>query len=879
MNGPLPRGADVAAYSLPTVDATAGHGFVSSGGTDSAPLGPAFLVSPVGGREPPQVPDHVLLRVVGRGAYGEVWLARNTLGTARAVKVVHRDDFGDARPFDREFRGIRKYEPVSRSHEGLIDILQVGQTESGNSFYYVMELADATRAAPSDTKDLGGPATDGRGSVPGTSPGGDTTLSDYTPRSLRHELQVRGRLPMSECLEIVESITGGLAHLHAAGLVHRDVKPSNIVFVGEKAKLADIGLVTDAGDARSMVGTDGYLPPEGAGSPEADVYSLGKVLYEIMTGLDRRRFPELPAEPGAPGESGVARELNLIVLKACARDPRERYPSAAGLVRDLERVRRGRSLRQQHAWQSAYRRSRPFLPALWVALTLALGAVWLGRQPAAPKDSTTPGSGLGPAAERAAVFVLPFRVEAETPDGPGLRGAIPGRMTDAFIDGLASLPGVRRSPRRSGWISIDEGELRQSLAATNDLRHVLTGRLRGTNGTLELDLRLYPRPGGEPVWVGSVRGRTNDVPGLERVGLEKLTQALGIRPTSSEWSEIDRLLRANDEARRRLDEAWELYERDCMKFTSYSRMIALCDEARRLDPLCLDAVLGRAVIQRDLALFTRPASEIWPVNQREMEAILKVDGTHGGALNLMCTPAWYRDWDWNGNDAWVQRELPLEPPVSRHFIAAIWLRSHGNLDQAKVEQGLTEQADFWNQARGFHALAGRWVHGEYDEGLRLAHHLLDLLPNRIWPYYWVAHLNVARGDFEAGLEAINRFDQVNRVQSLTALRGYAYARMGQRQKAYAVLADLEDQPRSQGGYLQPYHPARIRAALGETELALDWLEKAEQDRSEYLVFADLPGSLRIDPAWRGMEQHPRFQALLKKVGLGVWPVPIRPLDE
>src|ERR1041385_7050486 len=88
----------------------------------------------------PAVPDHDLLHSIGKGSYGEVWLARSKLGTLRAAKLVYRSTFKDSRPFEREFKGIQKFEPVSRSHEGLVDILQVGGGEE--YFYYVMELAD-----------------------------------------------------------------------------------------------------------------------------------------------------------------------------------------------------------------------------------------------------------------------------------------------------------------------------------------------------------------------------------------------------------------------------------------------------------------------------------------------------------------------------------------------------------------------------------------------------------------------------------------------------------------------------------------------------------------------------------------------------------------
>src|SRR5438552_13335773 len=98
------------------------------------------------GKQPPQIPDHELLRPIGGGSYGEVWLARNVMGTYRAVKVVYRDTFDSARPFEREFSGIQKFEPVSRLHDGLVDILQVGRNDAAGYFYYVMELADDSNA-------------------------------------------------------------------------------------------------------------------------------------------------------------------------------------------------------------------------------------------------------------------------------------------------------------------------------------------------------------------------------------------------------------------------------------------------------------------------------------------------------------------------------------------------------------------------------------------------------------------------------------------------------------------------------------------------------------------------------------------------------------
>jgi len=93
---------------------------------------------------PPTIPDHTVVCRIGGGSYGEVWLARSVLGELRAVKVISRSRFNDERPFQREFEGIQRFEPISRSHPSQLAILHVGKNDDAGCFYYVMELADAT---------------------------------------------------------------------------------------------------------------------------------------------------------------------------------------------------------------------------------------------------------------------------------------------------------------------------------------------------------------------------------------------------------------------------------------------------------------------------------------------------------------------------------------------------------------------------------------------------------------------------------------------------------------------------------------------------------------------------------------------------------------
>lgn len=288
-------------------------------------------------RPAPVVPDYVLERLIGRGSYGDVWLARNTaLGTHRALKVVYRDGFDSERPYLREFNGIRQFEPVS-THETQVSVFHVGKSDEAGYFYYVMELAD-------DAATLG--------QVPPESPAAvplPRDLAHYSPATLAALLQQRERLPGTEALPLALALADALAHLHAHGLVHRDVKPSNVVFVNGRAKLADIGLVTHAAGADTLVGTLGYIPPEGPGAPPADIYSLGKVLYEVVTGLDRQEFPNLPDDLAELPDRELLLEFNEIILKCCHMDPRARYADGAELLADVQRLHAGRSLRRERA--------------------------------------------------------------------------------------------------------------------------------------------------------------------------------------------------------------------------------------------------------------------------------------------------------------------------------------------------------------------------------------------------------------------------------------------------------------------------------------------------------------------------------------------------
>jgi WD40 repeat protein len=278
---------------------------------------------------PEEIAVHKMVRPIAEGSYGEVWLAENELTRVyRAIKIVWKAAFANLKPYEREFEAIKRFEPISRQHPGFVHILQAGLLDEG--FYYIMELADDVRLGREVNQDSYVP----------------TTLANLGDRVLGVE----------DCIQIGISLADCLSTLHRQNLIHRDIKPSNIIFVGGVPKLADIGLIAEVSEANSFVGTNGFIPPEGPTTPRADIYGLGKLLYEISTGRDRLEFPALPDDISEKQEFLL--ELNPILLKACHPNPAERHASAEALKEELEFLLKGKSVRKLRQLEKALRATK-----------------------------------------------------------------------------------------------------------------------------------------------------------------------------------------------------------------------------------------------------------------------------------------------------------------------------------------------------------------------------------------------------------------------------------------------------------------------------------------------------------------------------------------
>jgi serine/threonine protein kinase len=257
----------------------------------------------------PEIEDYDPIQIAGKGAFGTVFLVKNQIGRLRALKVIWRKKFSRKDHFEKEFEGIRKYEKVALESEFLISILHIGGSPKDEFYYYIMEAAD-----PLDSN------------------------IQYTPDTLSTRLSNEKTFSKNELVSITNDLCNALSVLHSNGLLHRDIKASNILFVNAKPKLGDPGAIQYINHASTYIGTSGYLAPEGATSVQSDIFALGKVVYRMMSGSGVESFPSLPEFLYLSKDAEFYRKLNDLVFKACEIDTKGRFQTVNALQEIIKKI-------------------------------------------------------------------------------------------------------------------------------------------------------------------------------------------------------------------------------------------------------------------------------------------------------------------------------------------------------------------------------------------------------------------------------------------------------------------------------------------------------------------------------------------------------------
>lgn len=319
-----------------------------------APIDESQEVAPGVNAAPPELADFELIKSIGSGTFGQVWLAKERVtGVHRAIKSFPRT------AQDTEITGLCEFQRRNLRHPGLVQIHLVG--EDSNSYYVVMDLAD-------DIK-------------------GNVALDPqyYEPCSLDRLLKDRGALPVNAALADLRAVLSGVSYLHQQGLVHRDIKPSNVLYVHSLPKLCDFGLVAPGHAAVDRAGTHGYWRPDGPTDRDSDLYAVSKMAFEMLTGADVRHFSELPGDLARVTSPRVYQGIRTLLDRGCAENRAKRFGSAAAMLKHVESLIDEEETPVSAAGRSKKRNlsgwSGTILLATIVMVLIALG-VYLSDRPA-----------------------------------------------------------------------------------------------------------------------------------------------------------------------------------------------------------------------------------------------------------------------------------------------------------------------------------------------------------------------------------------------------------------------------------------------------------------------------------------------------------------
>ena len=672
-----------------------------------------------------------------------------------------------------------------------------------------------------------------------------TTLEDL--------IQAQGPLGSCEAALIGRELCGALVAVHAAGLVHQDVKASNVMREeGGRVVLMDFGAGRLHGceDGRGIAGTPLYVAPEvlrGA-TPDnrSDVYSLGVLLFRLVT----RSYPvkgrglEGLREAHDRGERRSLRDERpdlpeafvRVVERALQPSPPDRYPSV-GTMQEALAAALGAFVEPVPV---VYPVPRPRVRQALAALLVAVVAV-----AAAAQLSGGGGGGSAPPALVRALVVLPFEFPPE--DDQAKLGSQLGEdvARDLQLRGVRVIAGD--SARQA--VELSGADMAAGLGADAVLRVVV----RPEGDRLRATVRLASTGTDTVLWTREYEQSPATLGALPERVAEELAQAVGAAPAARRHHTPSiPALTAYTKGR--------LYAQERTP-ASLELAIQHFDEALRLDPRYAAALAGKSDAYLALGVPTfgalRPREARSLATQAALQA-LELDPDLAEAQTSLAFIAFFHDWDWKAAEGRFLRAIALDPyyPGAHHWYAN-YLNAMGRQDDAMREIQTALKYDplsiLLQRDVAWHLFHQR----KYGDAVQQLRKVLALKPDYTAARTLLGRALVENGQAAPGLEELRRAAPAMPGGSGQAFVAYALAATGDVAGADKALRLLT--ARTSKEYVAPYYVALVYARLGQRGPALDWLERAFAEQDPTLV------SLRIDPRWDPLRGTPRYEALVRRM--------------
>jgi serine/threonine-protein kinase len=793
-----------------------------------------------------------ILSLIGTGGMGEVYLAEDTsLGRRVAIKLLPAFFARDPQSRNRFLREAKL--AATLDHPNICTIHEVGQA-SGYHFIAMQYVEGKTL-----------------GEVIGGSP-----------------------LNINALLSISLQVAHALATAHAAGIIHRDIKPGNIIVTQSgQVKVLDFGLaklveaqegldtdkLTQTGVA---LGTPAYMSPEQARGERADarsdIFSLGVVFYEMATGRvpfkGKSQHETLnavinqPHRPLAELNKEVPSELADLIDRTLAKDLKNRHHSMHELIEHLWKVaqavgfsgstipdgvsfpyvapkQRMMRLRLRRARLLAAQRKSTLATLIVTSLVLAAVAVYL-----------VAGSKATESRSIHSVAVMPMSNAGAEPEMEYLADGI----TESIINNLSQLSNLKVMSRSSVLRYKGKDIDPQAVASELKVQAVVVGQIIAHGDYISIALEMVDATDNHQLWGQRYDRKISDLLHLQGDISQDISSKLRLKLSSEEQKLITRQYTENNEA-------YQLYLRGRFWVgrrteDGYNRAIGYFNQAIEKDP---NYALAYAGLSDSYGGFSDggflAAKEGSGRAKEAAKKALAIDDqlaeAHTSLAALMC----FYDWDFAGAEPEYRRAIALNPnsPMG-HYLYGSYLSIVGRQAEAVAEKRRAQELEPSSIVINFGIGWALYRARQYDQAIEAFRQTLDMDRSFGNTFRFLGLAYLQNGAYDEAISALQEAVKLDPSHTgFIANLGYAYAmsgRNGETQKLLEVLRGL-----STRRYVAPYDLALIYAGLGDKDQAFTQLEKALEERSNFLAY------LKGEPAWDGLRSDPRFANLLRGMGV------------
>lgn len=732
-----------------------------------------------------------ILEKLGEGGVGEVYLAEDTvLGRKVAIKFLAAHRAADTESRKRFIQEAKTQALLN--HPNITTFHEVG--EEKDKVFLVMEYVE------------------GR------------VLSDLAKSE---------KLSIREALDLAIQIAEGLSSAHEKGVVHRDVKPENVLVTSKRlAKLTDFGLakwketskITQTG---TRMGTTHYMSPEQVEGKNvdhrADIFSFGAVLYELLTSKkpfdgesEAAIFYELlnvAPQPLARYAREIPPELERVVQKCLAKDPDLRYQHMDELVADLRAVRKN----------------------------LKSGG------------ASGPASGgiLAPS-----IAVLPFTNMSPEPENEYFSDG----LTEEIITNLTKIRALKVISRTSAMRYKKTAKSLQQISAELSVQYILEGSVRKYGEHLRITAQLVDAYQDAHLWAETFRGTVEDLFDIQERVAEEIASHLRLHLTPVENKDLKKRYTENTEAH-------QLYLQGRFQWNKrtvegFNKAIELFLKALQKDSRFALAYAGLAdsyALLGETSLYALHPHEVYPKARKAAARALELDDglaeahTSMGYLKM-------NDYDWAGAEEEFQKSVELNPnyATTYHWYSSL-LSAVGRNEEAVAAMEKARDLDPISLPIQTDLGLTYYFARQYDRAIEQYKRALDLDPGFTRAYISLSSALALMGKHDEALAEVQKAIERTGDRSRVAYLGRVYALMGERKKALDAIEEVKEIAKNR--LVSPHSIALVYAALGEKDQAFEWLNKSLEEGYVELY------TLKVDPWLDSLRDDPRFQELLDRAHL------------